>query len=88
MVHKVIVRKRAIIQFQSICDYLAEEFGEHTADDFEFEVENCVATLRKFPAPPPTPPLHGRGVPSGQRNWKSHLTPKFPGLSPKFPSLS
>lgn len=49
MVHKVVVRKRAIIQFQSICDYLAEEFGERTADDFEFEVENCVATLRKFP---------------------------------------
>ena len=49
MVHKVIVQKRALAQFQSICDYLYEEFGERTADAFEFEVENCVAMLRRFP---------------------------------------
>ena len=49
MVHKVIILSKAYSQFQSICDYLAEEFGERIADGFEFEVENCVAMLRKFP---------------------------------------
>ena len=49
MVHKVVIQKRAYSQFQCICDYLVDEFGERTADAFEFEVENCVAMLRKFP---------------------------------------
>ena len=49
MVHKVVVRRKAVVQFQSICDYLSEEFGDSIADNFEFEVENCIATLRKFP---------------------------------------
>ena len=49
MVHKVIILKRALAQFQSICDYLVDEFGERTADNFEFEVDNCVATLKEFP---------------------------------------
>ena len=49
MVHKVVIQKRAYSQFQSICDYLLNEFGERTADAFEFEVENCVAMLKKFP---------------------------------------
>ncbi|MBQ8991311.1 MAG: hypothetical protein IJ084_04815, partial [Prevotella sp.] len=31
MVHKVIVQKRAYTQFQSICDYLVETFGESVA---------------------------------------------------------
>ena len=49
MVHKVVIQKRAYSQFQSICDYLVNEFDERTADAFEFEVENCVAMLKKFP---------------------------------------
>ena len=49
MVHKVIILRQAYDQFQKICDYLVKEFGEHTADDFVFEVENSVAMLRKFP---------------------------------------
>ena len=49
MVHKVIVTGRAHKQFQAICNYLAEEFGERTADGFETEVDNCINMLRKFP---------------------------------------
>ncbi len=49
MVHKVIIQKRAYTQFQSICDYLVDTFGERVADAFEFEVENCVEMLKKFP---------------------------------------
>ena len=32
MVHKVVIQKRAYNQFQRICDYLVDEFGERTAD--------------------------------------------------------
>lgn len=49
MLHKIVILKRAYTHFQNICDYLANEFGERVADEFEFEVENCVATLMKFP---------------------------------------
>ena len=49
MVHKVIVTGRAHKQFLTICNYLAEEFGERTADGFETEVDNCINMLRKFP---------------------------------------
>ena len=49
MLHNVVILKRAYSQFQCICDYLAKEFGERVADGFEFEVEQCVATLMKFP---------------------------------------
>ncbi|MBQ8464287.1 MAG: type II toxin-antitoxin system RelE/ParE family toxin [Prevotella sp.] len=49
MVHKVIVRKRALTQFQGICNYLADEFGDSIADRFEYQVENCVETLKRFP---------------------------------------
>ncbi len=41
--------RKAYSQFQSICDYLVDEFGDSVADDFEFDVENCVAILRNFP---------------------------------------
>ena len=49
MVHRVIIRKRAVTQFQAICDYLTKEFGGTVADEFEFEMVNCIETLRKFP---------------------------------------
>lgn len=49
MVHKVIVQKRARDQFLALCDYLATEFGKRSADDFAFEVENGIATLKIFP---------------------------------------
>ena len=49
MLHKIVILKRANTQFQRICDYLVDEFGERIADNFEFEVEQCVATLMKFP---------------------------------------
>ena len=49
MVHRVVIRKRAITQFQAICEYLTEEFGGAIADDFEFEIENCIKILRRFP---------------------------------------
>lgn len=49
MLHDIIILKRANKQFQSICDYLVDEFGERVADEFEFEIEQCVATLMKFP---------------------------------------
>ena len=49
MLHKIVISKRAYNQFQSICDYLVDEFGERVADNFEFEVEQCVSTLIKFP---------------------------------------
>jgi hypothetical protein len=31
MLHKIIFQRRAKLQFQSICDYLVEEFGERVA---------------------------------------------------------
>ena len=49
MLHRIVITKRAYAQFQSICEYLVDEFGECIADNFEFEVEQCVATLMKFP---------------------------------------
>ena len=49
MLHNIVILKRAKQQFQSICDYLANEFGERVADSFVFEVEQCVATLMRFP---------------------------------------
>jgi plasmid stabilization system protein ParE len=49
MLHRIVITKRAYAQFQSICEYLVDEFGERIADNFEFEVEQCVATLMKFP---------------------------------------
>ena len=49
MLHKVIFQKRARLQFQHICDYLVDEFGERVADNFENEVEQCVASLQKYP---------------------------------------
>lgn len=60
MVRKVIILRRANNQFQSICDYLANEFGKGTADAFIFEVENCVATLQKFPLTGHPEPLPGK----------------------------
>ena len=36
MVHRIIIHKRAITQFQAICDYLTEEFGLTATDDFRF----------------------------------------------------
>ena len=49
MVHKVVILKKAYAQFQSICDYLVNEFGERVADEFELEVEKCVASIISFP---------------------------------------
>ena len=49
MLDNVVILKRANRQFQSICDYLVDEFGESVADAFESEVERCVTTLVKFP---------------------------------------
>lgn len=49
MVHKVVILKKAYAQFQSICDYLVNEFGERVADEFELEVEKCVASIMSFP---------------------------------------
>ena len=49
MLHRIVITKRAYAHFQSICDFLVDEFGERIADNFEFEVEQCVATLKKFP---------------------------------------
>lgn len=49
MVHKVVILEKAYAQFQSICDYLENEFGERVADKFEQEVENCVSRLMSFP---------------------------------------
>jgi plasmid stabilization system protein ParE len=49
MLHKIIFQRRAKLQFQSICDYLVEEFGERVADNFEYEVELCVTSLQKYP---------------------------------------
>ena len=49
MLYNVVILKRAYSQFQSICDYLVAEFGERTVNAFEIEVEQCVATLRKYP---------------------------------------
>ena len=49
MLYNVVILKRAYLQFQSICDYLVAEFGERTVNSFEIEVEQCVATLRKYP---------------------------------------
>jgi plasmid stabilization system protein ParE len=60
MVHRIIIRKRAITQFQAICDYLTEEFGLTAADDFEFEIENCVETLRRFPESGHLEPIDSR----------------------------
>ena len=49
MLDNVVILKRANRQFQNICDYLVDEFGESVADAFESEVERCVTTLVKFP---------------------------------------
>lgn len=49
MLHRIVITKRAYAQFQSICEYLVDEFGECIADNFELEVEQCVATLMNFP---------------------------------------
>ena len=49
MLRDVIILKRANKQFQNICDYLVEDFGEQVANAFEHEVEQCVSTLKKFP---------------------------------------
>ena len=49
MLHRVIILKRARLQFQSICDYLDNVFGVRTGDSFITEIEACIATLRRFP---------------------------------------
>lgn len=49
MLHRFVFQKKARLQFDSICDYLGYEFGTKTAEDFVSEVEQCVATLTKFP---------------------------------------
>ena len=32
MLHRIVITKRAYAQFQSICEYLVDEFGECIAD--------------------------------------------------------
>lgn len=49
MLHKLRITRRALAQFQSVCDYLVDEFGERVADDFELEVEECLYLLMRFP---------------------------------------
>lgn len=49
MLHRFIFLKRSQLQFQSVCDYLVAEFGERVADNFINEVEQCVASLLKYP---------------------------------------
>ena len=49
MLHNVVILRRAYSQFQSVCQYLAEEFGERVADAFEQEVHQSVESLKKFP---------------------------------------
>jgi len=71
MVHKVVVQRKALTQFQSICDYLAEEFGERTADEFESEVENCIASLRKFPESGHPEAIESKYV------WRSKIIGKY-----------
>lgn len=34
MLHRIVITKRAYAQFQSICEYLVDEFGERVADGF------------------------------------------------------
>lgn len=49
MLYDVRITSRANRQFQSICEYLAVEFGESVADAFEREVDKMVTALRRFP---------------------------------------
>lgn len=60
MLHKTVILKRANVQFQSICDYLVEQFGERVADSFVSEVETCVASILKFPESGHPEPLIGK----------------------------
>ena len=62
MLHDIIILKRANKQFQSICDYLVDEFGERVADEFEFEIEQCVVTLMKFPESGHLEPIESKYV--------------------------
>ncbi len=62
MLHRIVFQKRARQQFQSICDYLADEFGERVTDKFIFEVEQCVATLMKFPESGHLEPIESKYV--------------------------
>ena len=71
MVHKVIIQRRALSQFQNICDYLTEEFGEQVADDFEYEIENCIATLKIFPESG-----HPEDIES-KYQWRSKIVGKY-----------
>lgn len=48
MLDNVVILKRANRQFQSICDYLVDEFGESVADAFESEVERCTLVIAAF----------------------------------------
>ena len=50
MLHRIVFQKRARQQFQSICDYLADE------------VEQCVATLMKFPESGHPEPIESKYV--------------------------
>ena len=62
MLHRIVFQKRARQQFQSICDYLADKFGELVTDKFIFEVEQCVATLMKFPESGHPEPIESKYV--------------------------
>lgn len=48
MLHKIVISKRAYNQFQSICDYLVDEFGERVADNFPDFVDASPKMPHKF----------------------------------------
>ena len=49
MLHRVIVLKRAKLQFQDTCNYLDSEFGTRIGDYFIDETERCIARLVRYP---------------------------------------